>query len=85
MKSFLLICPTCGNRKRVPECRAHLRHCSRRCYLESLQLDAEQVKRMARMGMSRTASAKTLEIPFRTFYRKLRVQGLNDLYREARN
>lgn len=80
MKSVLLTCQFCGDKKRVPVCREHLQHCSRKCYLESLKLDPGQVARMARMGLSRVDSAKTLGMPYRTFYAKLRRENLNSIF-----
>lgn len=43
-------------------------------------IDPTQVERMARQGLSRQTAAKRLDIPFPTFYRKLRRQGLNNLF-----
>jgi hypothetical protein len=78
LMTYLLTCPTCGKTKRVPESRAHLKHCSRKCYNESLLLDEKQVKRMIRLGMTRRAMAAALEMPYVTLRWKLKNQGLND-------
>lgn len=75
-----IICSHCGGKRIVSDCRAHLGHCSRECYEESLKLDAKQIRRMARMGLNRREAAATLEIPYPTFYRKLRRQGLNGAF-----
>jgi len=73
-----IICAHCGRKMIVSACREHLNHCSRACYLASLLLDPSQVQRMARMGLNRRDAARTLDIPYPTFYRKLRRQGLNE-------
>jgi transcriptional regulator of acetoin/glycerol metabolism len=69
----------------VSQCRAHLKHCSRGCYLKSLELDPQEIARLARMydGNRRTA-AKILDIPYSTFYQKLKKQGLNNLFTTLR-
>lgn len=77
---MILTCAHCQDKFYVSECRGHLTHCSRDCYEASLLLDPAQIGRMARMGLSRMAAAKTLDIPYPSFYRKLRRQGLNNLF-----
>lgn len=75
-----ITCAQCGRKRIVPECRSHLTHCSRDCYEESLLLNEDQIKRMARMGINRAEAAKVLEISYPHFYRKLKRQGLNGLF-----
>lgn len=84
MSTFLLICPTCGKRRRVPESRAHLKHCSRKCYHESLKLDEEQIVSMGRLRMSRKEVSRTLGIPYSTLIAKLYKQNLNHHFMQLR-
>jgi hypothetical protein len=79
-KASYTVCPTCKERFIVPPSREHLIHCSRPCYNKSLLLDPNQIKSLARRGISRSAAALILKMPYSTLMNKLKVQGLNNLF-----
>lgn len=73
-------CPTCNKHFKVTPCREHIIHCTRPCYQKSLELDPDQIKRIARSGVTRRHAANQLDMPYQTFIRKLKAQGLNNLF-----
>jgi hypothetical protein len=78
-------CLHCGKVMHVPECRAHLNHCSRKCYNASLLLDPDEIANMARRYDTRKAVAELLDIPYPTFMLKIKKQNLGHLFPSAGN
>ena len=73
-------CKQCGKKIKVTESRVHICFCSVECYMESLKLDETQIFRLAKLEMNKKQAAQALGIPYSTFMRKLKTQGLTKLF-----
>lgn len=65
-----IVCEQCGAVRHVPECRAHIQHCSRHCFEESRKLDVKWIHRMLRMGYTKRQMAIAVGLSYPQFNRR---------------